>query len=156
MADEDLLQPSLSGTRNAPALYNSSGFFLVAFFAGPAAAGVYGVANSHRLGRLRQDLPVILALVAASFLFLMMAHGNGWLSGLASWLGDRQSRAVQLAVRAVGLACFGAIYLMHRQQYRAARISCVDPLPGWIPGIAAVVVGLLANSAFDSWLKGQS
>lgn len=156
MADEDLLQPSLSGTRNAPALYNSSGFFLAAFFAGPAAAGVYGCANSHRLGRLRQDLPVILALVAACFLFLMMAQGNGWLTGLASWLGDRQSRAVQLAVRAAGLACFGAIYLMHRQQYRAAAISGMDPLPGWVPGIAAVVVGLLANAAFASWLKGHA
>jgi hypothetical protein len=155
LADEDLLQPSLSGTRNAPALYNSSGFFLAAFFAGPAAAGAYGVANSYRLGRLQSELPKIIALVAGCFLVLVIASRNGWITGLAGLFDDRFSRAAQLAVRAMGLACFGAIYLMHRQHYRAASISGVDPLPGWVPGIAAVLVGLAANAAFTAWLKGH-
>ena len=155
MADDDLLRPSLSGTSNARALYNSSGFFLAAFFAGPAAAGVYGAAISYRLGRLRQELPVIVALVAACFLVLLVANREGGLTALAGWLGDKPARAVQLAIRALGLACFGAIYLMHRNQYRAAQVSGVDPLPGWVPGIAAVVVGLSANLALAAWMKGH-
>jgi hypothetical protein len=155
LADEDLFQPSLSGSRNAPALYNSSGFFLAAFFAGPAAAGAYGVANSYRLGKLKSELPRILAVVAGCFLILVIASRQGWITALAELFDDRFSRAVQLAMRAMGLACFGTIYLMHRQHYRAASISGTDPLPGWVPGIAAVVVGLAANAAFLAWLKGH-
>ncbi|MDF3019450.1 MAG: hypothetical protein K0Q92_753 [Steroidobacteraceae bacterium] len=152
MADEDLLRPSLSDTANSPALYNSTGFFLSAFFAGPAAAGVYGLANSHRLGRLRQDLPTIVALVAGSFLLWLVAHRQGWVASLADLMGDRVTRATQLAVRLLGLACFAAIYLLHRQHYRAAQVSGVDSLSGWAPGIAAVVVGLLANGSFAAWM----
>lgn len=156
MADEDLLRPSLSDTANSPSLYNSTGFFLAAFFAGPAAAGVYGLANSQRLGRLKQDLPTIVALVAGSFLLLLVAHRQGGLASLAGLLDDRPARAAQLVVRILGLACFAAIYLLHRQHYRAAQVSGVDTLPGWIPGIAAVVIGLLANGAFALWLVGRS
>jgi SpoVK/Ycf46/Vps4 family AAA+-type ATPase len=72
LADDDLLSPTLSAQRNLRGLYNSTGFFLCAFFAGPAGAGVYGIANSHRLDRLRQDAPVIVALVAAAFLTLLL------------------------------------------------------------------------------------
>lgn len=155
MADEDLLRPSLSGTGNPPALYNSSGFFLSAFFAGPAAAGVYGLANSYRLGRLRQDLLPIVVFVAAGFWLLLFAHRHGGLAGLAELLDDRPQRALQIAVRALGLACFAAIYLLHRQHYRAAQISGATPIAGWVPGIAAVVVGLLANGALGTLITGH-
>lgn len=155
MADEDLLRPSLSGADEAPSLYSSTGFFLVAFFAGPAAAGAYGIANSMRLRRWRQDLPLVVAVVAASFWLLLFANRHGGLLAFAELLGDRPARAMQIAVRALGLACFAAIYLMHRRHYRAARVTGVEPVSGWVPGIVAFVIGLLANVALDEFLKGN-
>jgi hypothetical protein len=152
LADEDLLRPSLSDTANSPSLYNSSGFFLASFFAGPAAAGVYGLANSHRLGRLKQDLPAIVALVAGSFLLLLVAYRQGWVGSLAALMDDKPTRATQLAVRVLGLACFAAIYLLHRQHYRAAQVSGVDQVSGWVPGITAVIIGMLANGAFGMFI----
>jgi hypothetical protein len=133
-------------------LYGSTAFFFSSFFAGPMGAGVYGAFNSHRLGRLRQDLPVVLLLVAGSFFLIALANAEGWLAGLAGLLEDRMHRTLQFALRALGLACFGAIYLMHRQYYRAAQVSGAEPLSGWIPGIAASAAGILANIAFIQWL----
>lgn len=155
MAEDDLLRPTLSGTGKPPALYNSSGFFLSSFFAGPAAAGLYGLANSYRLGRLQRDLPSIVGLVAASFWLLLFANRHGGLAGLAQLLDDKPNRAIQIAVRALGLACFAAIYLMHRQHYRAAQVTGAASLPGWVPGIAAFLVGLAANAAMAKLLAGH-
>jgi hypothetical protein len=155
LADEDLLRPSLEGADEAPSLFSSTGFFLVSFFAGPAAAGAYGIANSIRLRRWRQDLPVVVAVVAASFWLLLFASRHGGLMAFAELLGDRPSRAMQIAIRALGLACFAAIYLMHRQHYRAARVTGVEPVSGWVPGIVAFIVGLLSIYSVDELLKGN-
>ncbi len=152
MADEDLLRPTLGGIRQTPALYSSTGFFLSAFFGGPLGAGVYGAINSHRLGRLRQDLPVLLALVASCFWLVALASAEGWLAGLVDLLNDREQRAMQFALRAAGLVCFAAFYALHRQYYRAGQVSGVEPLSGWIPGLVALVAGVLANMAFIDWL----
>lgn len=152
MADDDLLRPTLSGVRRTPALYSSTGFFLSAFFGGPLGAGVYGAINSHRLGRLQKDLPVSLALVASCFWLLTLAKAEGWLAGLVELLDDREPRALQFALRAAGLFCFAAFYTMHRQYYRAAQVSGAEPLSGWIPGLVALVAGVLANIAFVDWL----
>lgn len=155
MADEDLLTPSLSGAEEAPSLFSSTGFFLVSFFAGPAAAGAYGIANSIRLRRWRQDLPIVVAVVAASFWLLLFASRHGGLMAFAELLGYRPARALQIAVRALGLACFAAIYLMHRRHYRAARVTGVEPLSGWPPGVAAFVIGLLSIFALEELLEGN-
>jgi hypothetical protein len=152
LADDDLLRPTLSAQRNLRGLYNSTGFFLCAFFAGPAGAGVYGIANSHRLDRLRQDTAVIVALVAAAFLALLLLHEHGAITALAQWLDVKPRRALELVLRALALGCFGAIYLLHRQFYRSAQAAGVPSQPGWRPGIAAFLMGLAANSAFFSWI----
>ena len=153
MADEDLLRPTLSGTGEARALYNSTGFFVSAFFGGPMGAGVYGLANSHRLGRLRQDLPVVVVLVAGCYWLLMIATRQGWLEALTGLLDDRSTNAIQLLLRGLALACFGAIYFMHREFYRAARVAGVESTSGWVPGIVAVILGLAANSAYLYWFQ---
>jgi hypothetical protein len=155
LAEDDLLRPTLSGSGKTPELYNSSGFFLASFFAGPVAAGVYGLANSYRLGRLNRDLPVIVPLVAACFWLLLFASRHGGLAGLAGLLDDRPGRAIQIAIRALGLGCFATIYLLHRQHYRAAQVTGAASLPGWGPGIVAVIAGLAANAGMISLLTGH-
>jgi hypothetical protein len=153
LSNEELLRPTLADYRRPPALYNSTGFFLSAFFGGPVGAGLYATANSFRLGRLARDLPVIVAITAAAFLVLIALDGMGVLSRLDGFLGGSTLRTVQICLRAMGIACFGAIYLLHRGYFRAAQVSGVVPLKGWVPGIAAVAAGLVANVAFIGWIE---
>ncbi len=151
MSNEDLLRPTLSDYRKPPALYHSTGFFVSAFFGGPLGAGVYAGANAWRLGRLSRDLPVIVCIVAGAFLVMLELHRAGAFEILAEWLGDSPTRNLGLITRAFGMASFGAIYFLHRPYYRAARVSGLKPLPGWVPGIAAVALGWVANTAFATW-----
>jgi hypothetical protein len=138
LSSEDLLRPTLSGYRQAPAIYSSTGFFLATFFGGPVGAAVYASFNSYRLGRWSADLPVYVALAAAPFFVVLLLFKNG----------DLARGTVEVALRALALACFGAIYLMHRKFFRSARVAGVKPLSSWTPGILAVLLGYLANTAF--------
>lgn len=153
MSNEDLLRPALSEYRRPPALYGSTGFFLAGFFGGPAGIAVYAGANAYRLGRLAQDLPAIVGVTAFAFLVMLEMNEWGWLTRLAGYLGGSLERNFNVIVRAFGIACFGAIYLLHRRFFRAARVTGVEPLSAWVPGIAAVAVGLAANVAFSSWIQ---
>lgn len=151
MDSGDLLKPTLSGTGQPPALYGSTGFFLSAFFGGPVGAAVYGSANAWRLGRLAKDLPLFVAIAAAAYLAILILDRQGLLDQLRSLIGVPQDN-FRIILRAFGLACFGAIYLLHRGYFRAATVSGATPLPGWIPGIAAILAGVAANIAFTAWI----
>lgn len=152
MSSEDLLRPTLSDYERVPELYNSTGFFLSSFFGGPLGAAIYGAANSHRLGRLSKDLSMLVAVVAAAFMLPYVLHEAGWLQSLAASIGGRVTRNYELLMRALGLATYGAIYLMHRRFFRSARVSGAKEIPGWVPGIAAVAAGFAANATFVSWI----
>jgi hypothetical protein len=152
LSNEDLLRPTLSEYRKPPALYHSTGFFVSAFFGGPLGAGVYAGANAWRLGRLSRDLPVILCIVAGAFLVLLELNRAGALDVIAGWLDGSLVRNLGLVMRVFGMASFGAIYFLHRPFYRAARVSGLKPLPGWVPGVVAIALGLAANSAFATWI----
>jgi len=153
LSNEDLLRPTLSDFRTPPSLYNSTGFFLSAFFGGPVGAAVYAAANSFRLGRSSRDLPVIVAITAAAFLLLVELHRTGTLADLSAYLGGPLSRNMEIFLRAFGIACFGAIHFMHRGFFRAARVSGVRPRSGWLPGIAAIIAGIATNIAFTAWIQ---
>jgi len=148
--NDELLRPTLSGYRQTPALYSSTGFFLSSFFGGPLGAVVFAACNSHRLNRLAADLPVYAILAAASFFLVLVFQNGGQMADIADLLGTRAGRTAEITLRAFALASFGAIYLMHRKFYRAARISGNKSLPSWIPGIVAVLLGYFANQAFIS------
>jgi hypothetical protein len=153
LSSDDLLRPTLSDYRKPPSLYNSTGFFVSAFFGGPVGAGIYAAANSWRLGRLWRDLPIIVALVAGAFLALIELDRMGVLAGLADYLGYSKSGSIPLFIRAMGIVCFGALYLMHRVYFRAARVSGAKSLQGWVPGILALIAGYTASIAFDKWIE---
>lgn len=152
MSNEDLLRPTLSDYERAPSLYNSTGFFMSSFFGGPLGAVIYGGANSHRLGRLSADLPLLFGVMAVAFMLPYVLYEAGWLQALAASIGGRAERNYGLIMRALGLATYGAIYIMHRRFFRSARVSGAKEIPGWTPGIAAVVAGYAASAAFVSWL----
>jgi hypothetical protein len=152
LSNEDLLRPTLSGNERVPELYNSTGFFLSSFFGGPLGAAIYGGANSHRLGRLPKDLSTLIAVVAVAFMVPYVLHDAGWLERLAASIGGSVERNYVLMMRALGLAAFGAIYLMHRRFFRSARVSGAREISGWVPGIAAIAAGYVANGAFVSWI----
>jgi hypothetical protein len=150
--NDDLLRPTLSDYRQAPALYSSTGFFLSSFFGGPVGAAFYGLCNSQRLNRLWQDMPVILPAAAAAFFVIFLLQSGGQVPGLADLLGGGARGALELVLRALALVVFGAIYLLHRKFFRSARVSGTKPLSSWIPGIAATLLGFWANKTFTDWI----
>jgi hypothetical protein len=152
LSNEELLRPTLGDYQRVPGLYNSTGFFLTAFFGGPLGAAIYGGANSRRLGRLGQDLPQLVLVVAGAFLLPYVLHETGWLHDVAASMGGSVARNYGLFLRGLGLLAFGAIYLMHRQFFRSARISGTKEITGWVPGITGLVAGFGANAAFVTWL----
>jgi len=113
---------------------------------------IYGGFNSHRLQRLHKDAAVLLLIAAAAYCLPFLLYQQGWLQQLVAMAGGRAARNYQIILRAVGLLCFGAIYLMHRDFFRAARIAGSEALSGWLPGIAAVLLGIWANATFVQWL----
>jgi len=152
LSNDELLRPTLSDYERAPGLYNSTGFFLSSFFGGPLGAAIYGGANSHRLGRLSKDLPLLFGMTAVAFMLPYVLHEAGWLRGLAESFGGSETRNYGLVMRALGLATCGAIYVMHRRFFRSAKVSGAREVSGWVPGIAAVVAGIAANATFVTWL----
>jgi hypothetical protein len=153
LSNEDLLRPTLSDYRKPPSLYNSTGFFLSAFFGGPLGAGLYALANSFRLERLPRDAPVITCIVAAAYLGMIQLHDLGALDQLTDYLGGSRSGSLGIMLRGFGIACFGAIYFLHRGFFRAARVSGMKARQGWLPGIVAVLAGMAANIAFVTWIQ---
>ena len=152
MGNDDLLRPTLSDYSRPPALYHMTGFALSSFFGGPVGAAIYALFNTAQLSRLKQDGAVIFALCAVAVLATLQLAQGGGLQALADIAGLPQRRTGELLLRGLGLACFGAIYFLHRKFFRAARISGVKPLPSWPLGLASVVCGWLANAAVLMWI----
>lgn len=155
MDNDDLLRPTLSEFRQAPALYSSTGFFVSSFFGGPLAAGVYGTFNSYRLNRLSSDLPVYVALVAGAYFLALVFHNGGQMAAIGDLLGSGRARTVEIVLRAFGLATFFAIWFLHRRFFRTAQVSGSKALSGWLPGAVAFGLGFMANQAFLAWILGH-
>jgi len=152
LGNDDLLRPTLSEYRQVPALYSSTGFFLSSFFGGPVGAAFYALCNSQRLNRLWHDMPVIIATASAAYFVIFLLQSNGQMPGVAELMGASPRRALEITLRALALAVFGAIYLLHRKFFRAARVSGTRPLSSWVPGIAALLLGIWANTSFINWI----
>jgi hypothetical protein len=110
------------------------------------------LANTRRLARLRQDAPVIIIVMALALLVPMMLVRAGQFDAFANLAGMTRSTAGEVLLRGLGFACFGAIYLLHRRFFRAARVSGVKTLPSWPVGIAALASGWAANAALVNWI----
>ncbi len=128
MSNDDLLRPTLSDYTRPPALYHTTGFAMSAFFGGPVGAAVYSLANTTRLSRLKQDAPIVVVLTAVALLIPMMLVRFGLFDALADLAGMTPQRTGAMLLRGLGLAIFGAIYLLHRRFFRSARVSgCESP-----------------------------
>jgi len=152
LSNDDLLRPTLSDYTRPPALYHSTGFALAGFFGGPVGAAVYSLANTTRLSRLKQDAPVVVILTVLALLIPMLLVRFGLFDALADLAGMTPRRTGEVLLRGLGLAVFGAIYLLHRRFFRSARVSGLKALPSWPVGIAAVLSGWAANAALLVWI----
>ena len=144
MSNDDLLRPTLTEYRQAPALYDSTGFVLSAFFGGPVGAALYALANITRLSRLSRTTPVVITYGAVA-----LRAGVCWFAGRPSrgtgrFVGMTTATHLRAPLRALGLGCFGAIYFVHRRFFRSARVSGVrgaaelspvPALPRWCSGL---------------------
>lgn len=139
MPENDLLRPSLAaGDATRVSIYSTTTGFMAAYFGGPLGAASIALLNSHRIGRLAKDWPfALLALLAVPIYFhwLQLGGGQQWLTAtIGAW-------STPYFYRLLGVLFFGLAYGLHRSQYRNMALIGLKPTPGWIPGLAAIVVG---------------
>ncbi|MDM5180622.1 hypothetical protein PO883_25910 [Massilia sp. DJPM01] len=131
---ESLLIPSLSPSRTPAAiLYSTQSSFLLAFFAGPFAIILYSALNSWKLRRPMDALLYLPALALSTAFFVAVQTGYAPLMTVADAIGAGGERILS---RALAMALFGVVYLMHRKQYRSAVLFGAKPPAPWIPAIA--------------------
>lgn len=148
---EDLLKPTLGGAASGGArLHSAATGYLASFFGGPVAGAIVALANSRRLGRMRQDWPLLPgALLVEGLLQMWLLRGGARLMEAA--LGQV---GPVLMNRVVGLLFFGAIYLLHKRYYRGARVMGLGAANGILIGILAIATGILVRVAFQEWIAG--
>ncbi|MFB9243593.1 hypothetical protein IV454_28330 [Massilia antarctica] len=136
---ESLLTPSLSPSR-APAaiLYSAQSGFLLAFFGGPFAIILYSALNSWKLRRPLDALAYLPALALSTAFFVAIQAGYAPLISVIDAIGAGGERILS---RALAMALFGVVYLMHRKQHRSAVLFGAKPPAPWIPAIACGVLG---------------
>lgn len=139
-----LLQPSLSQAASAP-FFSARATFFVAFFGGPFAACLIHALNARTMGRLRQDaFPLALAMIAAVAVLLVSILGvQGHLEWFPQVLTGRQG--ARFAIRFLGLAVWGAFYLLHRPLHRAAQLNDSPHRSPWIAGIGCVFAAAMLH-----------
>lgn len=128
------------------ALFSTRAQFLVTFFGGIVALLILAGQNTDALGRMRKDLWLycVGAAVAISYAFFV-----AWVSSLEQlpeWLallGSHKS-TMRFMGRAVALLVFAGFYLHYRTIINAAEMMGT-PRQAWMPGIAAVVLGRVAD-----------
>jgi hypothetical protein len=139
--DADLLQPSIQDDAARKPLgrkpWRLGSQVYVAFFGGPAGAGIIGVINAARL----RMPPLQQAAIAGAALLAL---------GALAAVGSASSGALQLAVRVAGLAVYGVVYLMQRKpdriyHYYNGGDAAYSEL--FAPGLAAVLVGIAVEIA---------
>ena len=137
---EDLLQPSLSADKAIPAApYSVRATLFTGLFGGPFAAFGIVSLNAWRLKLFMNDVPILIAALAASM------AGIWWL--LQNPISDSPSLP-RLYLRIGGAAIVGVGYLLHRQQHRNTDLSDLERPNGWIAGIAFVIAGGLLYGIF--------
>jgi hypothetical protein len=144
--DNDLLRPSLTGSSApATAIYSARTGYVASFVGGPVAGAVIALMNAYRLRRLSRDWPVAVlavALLYAMFWWEFQRGGHAWLESHVGPSGPR------ILFVLLSFMFFGGIYLLHRTNYRNMEIMGLQPPPGWVPGLVAVIVGWAAAAAF--------
>lgn len=153
MADsnrDDLLRPVLGDNHGAPvAMYSATTGYMASFFGGPIGGAIVALVNSQRLNRLGADWWVAVVALASTSLLLYWELRLGGAEWLEAKVGGGAER---LLLRAMGIAFFGLIYLLHRRYYRNMTLLGVQPAPGWVVGIVAIVLGVISMAVIAGTL----
>jgi hypothetical protein len=137
--DRELLRPSLTGGRGAPAaIYSVRTGFLASFFGGPIAGVLVALSNSHRLRRLSLEAPILLLTLVTTLAvrWWIILKGRHWLDGL---LGKG---SLSYVIQLLGLAFFGVAYSLHRPYYRSMSLLGLQVPNGLGLGLAAIGLGI--------------
>jgi hypothetical protein len=143
---DDLLQPTLADyVAPAEPPWRLDSQFWVAFFGGPLAVGGISYLNAGRLRLPRRGR--ILWVTAAALVAELLAVYVFVATGVASALGENESRAVRLLTQAAGVVAYPFLYRMQRPSDRVFRLDHEDEdyASLWGPGLLAVVAGGLAG-----------
>jgi len=151
MTDNDLLQPSLSGSDvPATSIYSATTGYVAAFVGGPIGGAVVAMVNAWRLNRVSKDWPMALLAVLITWTLLYWETrmgGNGW---LAEHLGASGPR---MLLRVLALAYFVGIYGLHYKSYRNMALLGIVPPSGWVLGVVGIVIGLAGTAGLTALVR---
>jgi hypothetical protein len=148
---DDLLRPSLQASdAGQKAIYSTTAGYLTAFFGGPFAAIGMSALNAWRLGRLRADalaMVAALALTFTVFAFLLRPDAFGQPDL------EITTRSIRLATRVLGLALFGAFWLLHKRYYRGMQLLGLPPPNPWPAAIACAAIDFAITMGLVAWVR---
>ena len=151
MTDNDLLQPSLSGSDvPATSIYSATTGYVAAFVGGPIGGAVVAMVNAWRLKRLSKDWPMALLAVLLTWTLLhweTRMGGNGW---LVEHLGASGPR---MLLRVLALAYFVGIYGLHYKSYRNMALLGIVPPSGWVLRVVGIVIGLAGTAGLTALVR---
>ena len=151
MTDNDLLQPSLSGSDvPATSIYSATTGYVAAFVGGPIGGAVVAMVNAWRLNRVSKDWPMALLAVLITWTLLYWETrmgGNGW---LVEHLGASGPR---MLLRVLALAYFVGIYGLHYKSYRNMALLGIVPPSGWVLGVVGIVIGLAGTAGLTALVR---
>jgi hypothetical protein len=148
LSRDELLRPSLQDAAVPKAPYSVQTVLLTAFIGGPLAAIAITALNSARLRRLRDVIPLSVALIAYLGLMLVLMDGE-WGTDFRDSLTELAgARGMNYFQRLIALALFGLGYLLHRREQRSADVMGLNRPNGYIGGIACIAGSAFASLAF--------
>ncbi|MGH1541088.1 MAG: hypothetical protein ACRBHB_11745 [Arenicella sp.] len=150
---ETLLQPSLSQDAIIAKPYSVLSHVLVAWLGGPFAIAFFVALSLKKIGRLKQYLLLVMALLALAFamtvMFVNVGLGEIQLPAYID-LGSAKTNGKTLS-RLSALILFGIAYLSLHRYFCAADLKNTPAPSPWIPGVLCIVVGgLFALGAFST------
>lgn len=144
---DELLKPELTEEGGGRSLYSNRALFFTGFFGGPLAVLLLSAMNSSLLNRLKKDLPLYLAFTAGVgiFYFMVLPEGVAGFHDLSQF--RRQDPFFRFGPRALALAFWAVIFVLHRPFQQAMAIMDLDPLKPWKPAILCALAGGMVQLA---------
>lgn len=127
--------------------YSTPAFAVSSVFGGPLAAVAFAAIEARALGRLRRDLPWLVAGLVTVIAAAVVAASSGLLDQALVDLGtSRVPTWEQVGYRLVALGFFLLYFRLHRADRMALARAGVAATPGYGAGTVALLLGLVGGT----------
>ncbi len=138
---EALLKPSLLPNSSSIPSYSVTSHFLMAFLGGPMSITAFSIYSTHRIGKLKSYLWLLIPLIFISlgiFFARLYQEIFGWPESMPFIIDDPSM--IDYLSRGLGLGIFGIIYFFQRRLFNVSSLISDDTPSPWIPGIVILIL----------------